>query len=125
MSSSTFSNTDEYIAMFPAETQAALELVRATIKKAAPDAEEVISYQMPAYKLNGMLVYFAGYKQHIGFYPTAIGIESFKDKIGQFKWSKGAIQFPLNEPMPLELITEIVKFKVMWNEEHVKAKKKK
>ncbi|MEP6749454.1 MAG: DUF1801 domain-containing protein [Bacteroidota bacterium] len=103
---------DAYISGFPKETQALLKQLRATIIKAAPKAEEVITYKMPAYKQNGMLVFFAGYKNHIGFYPTASGIANFTKEVSAFKNSKGAVQFPLDEPLPLKLITQIVKFKV-------------
>jgi uncharacterized protein YdhG (YjbR/CyaY superfamily) len=106
---------DRYIAGFPEETQKLLQQLRATIIKAAPKAEEVISYKMPAYKQNGMLVFFAGYKNHIGFYPTGAGIAAFKKEIAEYKNSKGAVQFPLDKPLPLKLITEMVKFKVSQN----------
>ena len=116
-------HVDAYIAGFPEETQALLEQVRAAIKKAAPNAEEVISYQMPAYKLNGSPVaYFAGYRQHIGFYPTASGIANFQQEFAAYKSSKGAVQFPLDKKMPLTLIAKIVKFRV--KEISEKAKKK-
>ena len=118
-------NVDFYIAGFPPATKELLELLRETIKKAAPEAEEVISYQMPAYKSHGMLVYFAGYKNHIGFYPTGSGIANFINELSGYKTSKGTVQFPLDQPLPLELITEIVKFKVAENLEKVKEKHKK
>lgn len=118
-------NVDLYIAGFPDETQKMLIQLRETIKKNAPEAEEVISYQMPAYKFHGMLVYFAGYKNHIGFYPTGSGIESFKHKLKDLKTSKGTIQFPLDQPLPLELITEIINFRVAENLEKAESKKKK
>jgi len=107
-----FQNVDEYIAAFPADTQVILEQVRATIRKAAPDAKEVISYNMPAYKLNKVLVFFAGYKHHIGFYATPTGHEAFIEDLSQYKQGKGSVQFPLDEPMPLDLISRIVKFRV-------------
>jgi uncharacterized protein YdhG (YjbR/CyaY superfamily) len=113
---------DIYIAGFPVETQEILERLRETIKKAAPDAEEVISYKMPAYKLNGILLYFAAHKNHIGFYPTGKGIEAFKNELTNYKWSKGTIQFPLNKPIPFGLITKIVKFRVKENLQKVKKK---
>lgn len=97
--------------------------MRATITKAAPKAEEVISYNMPAYKLNGMLVYFAGYDKHIGFYPMPSCIEAFKKELSVYKTAKGSIQFPLNEPLPLKLITQMVKFSALENKEKLKAKK--
>jgi len=115
---------DQYIAGFPEITKPLLEKMRATIKKAAPLAEEVISYQMPAYKLQGMLVYFAGCKNHIGFYPTASGIATFKKELSAYKGSKGAVKFPLNKPLPLGLITKIVKFRVKENIEKGKIKSK-
>jgi uncharacterized protein YdhG (YjbR/CyaY superfamily) len=115
MKPTTTNPVDAYIAGFPESTQALLQQIRETIKAAAPGAEEVISYQMPAYKLNGMLVYFAGYDKHVGFYPTASGIDAFKQEFSRYKWSKGAVQFPLDEPLPLDLITRIVKFKVREN----------
>lgn len=106
---------DEYIAGFPAATQKMLNQMRSTIKKAAPKAEEIISYKMPAYKLNGMLVYFAGYKNHIGFYAVPSGIAKFKKELSVYKGAKGSVQFPLTQPLPVELITKIVKFRVEEN----------
>lgn len=102
---------EEYIALFPIKTQEMLQQIRKSIQNAAPDAVEVISYKMPAFKQNKVLVYFAAYEKHIGFYPTGDGIEAFKAEFSDFKWSKGAVQFPLNEPLPLDLITRITKFK--------------
>ncbi|MEO5591076.1 MAG: DUF1801 domain-containing protein [Chitinophagaceae bacterium] len=116
---------DKYIAGFPEETQKLLNQIRATIIKAAQGAEEVISYQMPAYKFHGMLVFFAGYKNHIGFYPGAGGIEAFKKEIAVYKNAKGSVQFPLDKKLPLELVTKIVKFRVKQNEEKAILKKKK
>lgn len=110
-----FTNTDEYIAMFPTEVQEVLEKLRQTIKNAAPQAEETISYQMPAFKLHGSLVYFAAYKKHIGFYPTTSGISAFKEHLTNYEVSKGTIKFPINEPLPFDLITTIVKFRVEEN----------
>lgn len=108
-------DVDDYIAGFPAEMQRLLQQVKATIIKAAPDAQEVISYQMPAYKYHDMLVYFAGYKNHIGFYPTASGIATFKQEISFFNNSKSAGQFPIERLMPLELVTKIVVFRTNEN----------
>ena len=119
----TFSNTDDYIACFPIQTQKILHQIRKTIKLAAPDAEELISYQMPAFKQNGVLVYFAAYKKHIGFYPTASGVIAFQNQILEYKSSKGAIQFPIDKPMPLDLIERIVKYRIEANA--VKSEKKK
>jgi len=99
-----FKDVDSYIATFPKDVQTTLELVRNAIKSSAPKAEEVISYNMPAYKHFGMLVYFAGYKQHIGFYPTASGIAEFKNDLSKYKNAKGSVQFPLDKTMPLALI---------------------
>ena len=111
----SYSTVDEYIALQPVSLQPGLELLRKTIKKAAPGAEEMISYQMPAYKLNGMLVFFSVAKKHYGFYPTASPIIAFREKIKLFETSKGTIKFPLDKPLPLKLITEIVKWKVKEN----------
>lgn len=117
-------NIDEYIAGFPAEVQYLLEQVRHTIKNSASGAEEAISYGMPAFKLNGILVWFAAHKNHIGFYPHSSGIEVFKKELSKYKTSKGAIQFPIDKPLPLELIAEIVKFRVIEDMEKVKQKRK-
>ncbi|MFP5436513.1 MAG: iron chaperone [Bacteroidia bacterium] len=104
---------DEYIAQFPKEIQQALKQVREVIIATCPEAVESISYAMPAYKLNGKpLAYFAGYKNHIGFYATPNGHEAFKEALAKYKQGKGSIQFPLTEPMPLELIKQIVLFRI-------------
>ena len=116
-------NIDQYIANFPIETQKLLQQIRETIHKTVPEAKEVISYGMPAFKQNTVLVYFAGYAKHIGFYPTGSGIEAFKEEFTQYKWSKGAVQFPLDKPLPLDLITRITKFKAERDLEKVKKKK--
>ncbi|HEX9649834.1 MAG TPA: DUF1801 domain-containing protein [Cyclobacteriaceae bacterium] len=108
-------DVDAYIAGFPNNTQKLLKQIRATVKKAAPKAVEAISYGMPVLKLNGNLVYFAAYKFHIGFYPSSSGIRTFEKEISKYKWSKGAVQFPIDKPMPLSLITKIVKFRVREN----------
>jgi len=118
-------DVDSYIMGFPSATQKLLKQLRATVQKAAPLAEEVISYRMPAYKYHGVLVFFAGYEHHIGFYPTASGIENFKKEIAGFKYSKGAVQFPLNKPLPLSLVTAIVKFRVLLNREKASLPPKK
>ncbi|WP_116789062.1 iron chaperone [Flavobacterium psychrotrophum] len=113
---------NQYIAQFPPETQKLLQRVRDVIIQTAPDAEESISYAMPAYKLNGKpLVYFAGYKKHIGFYATPTGHEAFKNELSKYKQGKGSVQFPITEPMPLDLIKRIVAFRV--SENFAKAKK--
>lgn len=108
-------NFEEYIAAFPAETQKRMVQIRATIKKAAPQAEEIISYGMPSFRLNGQLLYFAAFRNHIGLYPMATGVEAFKSLLSDYKWAKGSIQFPLNKPVPLDLITNIVEFRVQEN----------
>jgi len=106
-------NTDAYIASFPVDVQTKLEQVRSTVKAVAPDAVEVISYSLPAFKLHGaMLVWFAAHTNHIGLYPRASAIEAFADKLKTYKFAKGSIQFPFDKPLPLDLITEIVKFRV-------------
>ncbi len=106
---------DEYIAGCPQEAQPILEKVRSTVKEAAPDAEERISYQMPGFYQKGMVVWFGLHKNHIGFYPTGEGIEAFKEELSGYKTSKGAVQFPLDKPMPYELIQTIVKYWVAQN----------
>lgn len=114
-------NVDEYINSFPKETQKYLKQMRAAIKKAAPKAEEGIGYKMPAYKLNGRpLVYFAGYAKHIGFYATPTGHKEFKKELSVYKEGKGSVQFPLDETLPIALITKIVKFRVKENLEKSK-----
>jgi uncharacterized protein YdhG (YjbR/CyaY superfamily) len=119
-----FTSIDEYIESFPQETQTILREIRATIKAAAPQAEEKISYQMPTFFLNGNLIHFAAFKNHIGLYPTPSGTEAFKEEIVQYKAAKGSIQLPIDEPMPLKLISRIVKFRVAENAQKVKAKGK-
>ena len=110
-----FKTVDEYLNQFTGGALRALKQMRATIKKAAPQAEEVISYNMPAFKLNGVLVFYAAYKEHIGFYPTPSGIAAFKKELSAYEGAKGSVQFPLNEPLPLELITKIVRYRVKEN----------
>ena len=109
------SNSDEYIAQFPAEIQVLLKKVRETIREAAPGARERISYGMPGFFMNGPLVYFAAYPRHIGFYPTPEGIEAFKGELTAYQWSKGAVQFPLDKPIPYELINKMVKYRMEVN----------
>ena len=106
---------DEYIASFPKEIQEILESIRKTIRSSAPNVIETISYQMPTYRLNGILVHFAAYKNHIGFYPTPSAIVEFSKKLSNYEYSKGSIKFPLNKPIPLDLIQEIVEFRVKEN----------
>jgi uncharacterized protein YdhG (YjbR/CyaY superfamily) len=121
-SKSGFSSIDEYIATFPEDIQALLETIRATIKASVPEAEERISYQMPAFALKGNLVYFAALKNHIGLYPTASGIEAFKDELAGYEITKGSVKFPINQPLPLELISKIVQFRVTENLNKAAAK---
>lgn len=106
---------DEYIMQFPVEVQDMLKKLRVVIKEAAPEAEETISYQMPAFSLNGTLVYFAAWRNHIGFYPTSSGMNAFKEELSQYKGTKSSIHFPLTKPLPNELIRKIVKFRVAEN----------
>lgn len=120
-----FNSVDEYIATFPDEIQAILQEIRETIKAAAPDATEKISYQMPTFALKGNLVHFAAFKNHIGFYPTPSGVEAFKDELARYESAKGSIQFPLTEPMPLDLITRIVKMRVAENLQKAEQKSRK
>ncbi|MEO6453199.1 MAG: DUF1801 domain-containing protein [Ginsengibacter sp.] len=117
------SGVDEYLNVFPSTVQGILQKVRQTIRAAAPDAEEIISYQMPAYKYNGMLVYFAGWKNHIGFYPASAGIKAFKKELSLYEGAKGSVKFPLDKPVPFDLISKIVKFRVKENEEKAALKK--
>ena len=108
-------NIDEYISSFPKEIQILLEQIRQTIRQAAPEAEEAIKYAMSTFVLNGNLVHFAAFKNHIGFYPVPSGIEEFKNELSGYKGAKGSVQFPLDKPMPLNLITKIVEFRVKEN----------
>lgn len=121
----TINSIDEYIIQFPIEVQATLQKVRDVIKELAPEAVEKISYQMPTFYLHGNLVHFAANKNHIGFYPAPSGIEAFKQELSQYKSSKGAVQFPKDKPIPYEIISEIVKFRVTENIKKAEAKKKK
>jgi uncharacterized protein YdhG (YjbR/CyaY superfamily) len=113
---------DEYIADFPDDVQEKLQKVRMTIREAAPDAEETIKYRMPTFTLKGNLVYFAAYKNHIGFYPVPTGIDEFRDELSGYKMGKGSIQFPLDEPIPYDLIGRIVRFRVQENLEKANAR---
>ena len=117
-------NVDEFISSYPKDVQLLLTKIRATIKKAAPKAEEVISYRMPAYKFHGMLLYFSAFKNHIGFYPMASGIANFKKELSIYKGARGSVQFPLDKPIPYSLITQIVKFRVQENIEKAEMKSK-
>ena len=114
-----FRTIDEYIRTFPTNTQNILEKMRQTIKEAAPEAVEAISYQMPTFKLNGKnLVHFAAFKNHIGFYPIPSGIEVFKKELSPYKQGKGSVQFPLDKPIPYDLVEKIVKYRVKENQAH-------
>ena len=106
---------DLYVEQFPTATQKQINKLRNIIKSTAPAAEEMISYKMPAYKLHGMLVYFAGYKAHVGFYPTPSGIKNFLPKLKGYKCSKAAVQFPIDKTLPESLIKEIVAFRIKEN----------
>lgn len=110
-----FRSIDEYINTFPPAIQEILRSIRQTIHEAAPDAEEAISYQMPTYKLKGNLVHFAAFENHIGFYPIPSGIEAFQTELSGYKSGKGSVQFPLDKPIPLDLIKRIVQFRVKEN----------
>ena len=116
---------DDYISAFPKETQELLQKVRLTIRKAAPDADEKIGYGIPTFTLNGNLVHFAGYKNHIGFYPAPQGLEAFKEELSHYKGAKGSVQFPLDQPLPVDLITRMVKYRVEKNLEKASTKPKK
>jgi len=107
-----FESINEYIQSFPENIQEALKKLRTIISETAPNAEEAISYNIPTFKLNGNLVHFAAYKKHIGFYPTPSGIEKFKEDLSAYEVAKGSVKFPLNKPLPYDLIREIVKFRV-------------
>jgi uncharacterized protein YdhG (YjbR/CyaY superfamily) len=115
-------DVDEYIQRSPREIQKVLQKMRETIRMAAPDAKEVISYRMPAFRQGGILVYFAGFSDHISFFPTSSGVEKYKKDLVKYKTSKGTIQFPLGEPIPFGLISRITKFRV--KEELEKRKRK-
>ena len=118
-------NVDDYIAAFPPKVADRLSEMRSTIRAVATDAVEVISYAIPSYKLNGMLVSFAGWANHIGFYPGAGGIAAFKEELSVYKGAKGSVQFPVGEPLPVDLVQRIVRFRVDENLERMKSKKKK
>lgn len=120
-----FKSIDEYILQFPPEVQEILEMLRKVVKESAPDAEEKISWQMPTFVLHGNLVHFAAHKNHIGFYPGSSGIDAFKNELSEYKGSKGAVQFPIGKPMPYELISRIVKFRVSENIKQAEDKLKK
>ncbi|MFK0522957.1 iron chaperone [Paenibacillus illinoisensis] len=116
---------DEYVSGFAPDVQVRLQALRQIIREAAPNAEEKISYQMPTYALHGNLVHFAAYKNHIGFYPAPSGIEAFRDELSVYKGAKGSVQFPLNQPLPEELIRRMVEFRVKENVAKAAEKKRK
>jgi uncharacterized protein YdhG (YjbR/CyaY superfamily) len=118
-----FKNIDEYIGFFSPDVQLILEKLRKTIQDAAPKAEEAINYGIPTFKLNGNLVHFAAFKNHIGFYPTPSAIVAFKKELSPFKQAKGSVQFPIKKPIPLVLVRKIVRFRV--KESLIGGKKKK
>lgn len=114
---------DDYINSFPPEVRQILQELRQTIKEAAPQAEEKISYQMPTFTLHGNLVHFGAFSEHIGFYPTPSGIEAFKEELSRYKGAKGSVQFPIDEPLPLSLIRRIVEYRVRENLERQQSKR--
>jgi uncharacterized protein YdhG (YjbR/CyaY superfamily) len=114
-SKTEFHNVDEYIAMFPENVQDKLKELRELIREIAPEAEETISYKMPTFRLNGSLLHFAAYKNHIGLYPTPSGITEFKDELSSYKHAKGSVQFPIDETLPINLIRKMVAFRVKEN----------
>jgi uncharacterized protein YdhG (YjbR/CyaY superfamily) len=122
MSMAKYSDIDSYIACFPKETQKILEKLRVTIQNAAPEAKETISYGIPTFTLYGNLVHFAGYENHIGFYPGAAAIASFKEELAIYEGGKGTVRFPIDTRIPFPLITRIVKFRVLQNSEKAKEK---
>ncbi len=120
-----YNSIDEYIALHPEHIRSILEELRATIKAAAPDATEKIAYQMPTFALKGNLVYFAVWKKHIGFYPASGAVfDSFKDELSGYKGTSGSIHFPISQPLPLDLIRQIVEFRVVENLQHAAEKRK-
>jgi uncharacterized protein YdhG (YjbR/CyaY superfamily) len=116
---------DDYIAGFPPDVQKILRKIRATIRKAAPKAEEAIKYQIPTFVQNGNLIHFAAYKNHIGLYPAPRGVAEFKDELAAYEGGKGTLRFPLDEPIPYDLISRIVKFRVMKDRQNAKVERKK
>lgn len=125
MKTSPAQNIDDYILGCPAGVQPKMQALRETIREAAPEARETINYRMPTFTLEGNLVHFAAFKNHIGFYPAPSAIDQFRQELFSFKLSKGAIRFPLNQPIPFELVSRIVKFRVQENVEKAITRKKK
>lgn len=115
---------DEYISRYPAEVQPVLEKIRKTIRKAAPKADEVISYQIPGYMYKGMLIFFAAFKNHISVYPAPRGSAAFKKELSAYRGGKGTVQFPIDEPIPFDLISRMTKFRMKDNEQRAAAKEK-
>jgi uncharacterized protein YdhG (YjbR/CyaY superfamily) len=107
---------DEYIGQFPGEIQDLLQKLRQAIRESAPKAQEAISYRIPTFKLNGNLVHFAAFRDHISFFPTSSGITAFRNELSGYKTSKGTVQFPLDKPIPFDLVRKIVKFRVRENQ---------
>ena len=124
MTRTHYKTIDDYINSFPKTTQDILQRLRRTIREAAPGAEEAISYQMPTFKLNGNLIHFAAYRKHIGLYPAPSGIEKFKKELSAYEGGKGSVRFPLNKPIPFDLIRRIVTFRVKENTANEDAKEK-
>jgi uncharacterized protein YdhG (YjbR/CyaY superfamily) len=120
MKTASAKTIDEYIAACPQDVQQLLQLMRATIHEAAPEAAEAIKYAIPTFTLNGNLVHFGAFKNHIGFYPAPMGIEAFKAETAVYETGRGTLQFPMDKPLPLDLVTRIVKFRVEKNLEKMK-----
>ncbi len=125
MAENTYTTIDEYIALFPADVQDRLQAMRSAVREAAPEAAEKISYQMPTFHQQGNVVHFAAFKNHIGFFPGASGVEAFADRLTAYKTSKGTIQFPFSDPLPLELVKEITQWRVEENRQIAELKKNK
>lgn len=115
MAKTNYQSIDEYIGTFPEDAQQVLEDIRKVIREAAPEAKEVISYQMPTFRQNGILVHFAAHKHHIGLYPTPSAIKAFENELSEYESSKGSVKFPLDQPRPLDLIKRMVRFRVQEN----------
>lgn len=118
-----FKTINEYIAMFPKNVRGVLEKLRLAIRESAPNAEETINYGIPPFKLNGNLVHFAAFKKHIGFYPTPSATVAFKKELSPYKQAKGSVQFPIDKPIPFDIVKKIVEFRVKENEARIKNKK--
>ncbi|MDF2926177.1 MAG: hypothetical protein K0R57_5091 [Paenibacillaceae bacterium] len=125
MEGTAYETVDGYISQFPEEIQDKLQALRRVIREAAPEAAEKISYQMPTFALHGNLVHFAAFKKHVGFYPAPSGIEAFKEELAVYKSSKGAVQFPLDQPVPYDLVRRIVEYRAAENMEKARSKSKK